>query len=451
MKLKFFSEVSAVSVSKVRTVPIISLIAALFVAPLAAQQPDVRRLTLDEALTYARQHSPRLAATRQDVTTRQAAISAARAQSLPRADLAASIRGSNRLTQTALGFPLTSLADVPETQPFAQGHINGVVLATLPVYTGGRISSATELARSERDLAQTNVRDVERDLDFDVTSTYASLVQLDRDIEAAQESLKALQEGHRVISEMLQTGKVARVDLLKVDARLADVQDTLIEFTNARQIEAGQLNALLGRPIDTPVVVQTELPRESVPLSEQELPAAATGGNTKYLLAGAQLALAQRSVAVAKSQLRPSLSVTADLFEQGANPFSAYKGGAIAGFVFTVPLFDRPLNHEVEEAKSQELERRAELAQAQLDATQRARTAYLQVQNAEERIRATQAAIDSAREALRIEQEKYGYGRSTVENFLDAQAALLTSEATYYRALADYTTARAALKRETGL
>jgi DNA-directed RNA polymerase specialized sigma24 family protein len=170
---------------------------------------------LDEALAYARQHSPRLAATRQGVATQQAAVAAARDQRLPRADLGASICGSNHLTQTALGFPLTSLADVPQDQPFAQGHVNGVVLATLPIYTGGRISSATKLAGSERDLAQTKVRDVERDLDFDVTSTYASLVQLDRDIEAAQESVKALQEGHRVIAEMLQTGKVARVDLLK--------------------------------------------------------------------------------------------------------------------------------------------------------------------------------------------------------------------------------------------
>lgn len=97
------------------------------------------------------------------------------------------------------------------------------------------------------------------------------------------------------------------------------------------------------------------------------------------------------------------------------------------------------------------MERRQELTQAQLDATQRARTAYLQVQDAEQRIQATEAAIGYACEALRIEQEKQQYGRSTIENLLDAQAALLTAEATYYRALADYTTSRAALKRETGL
>ena len=128
-----------------------------------------------------------------------------------------------------------------------------------------------------------------------------------------------------------------------------------------------------------------------------------------------------------------------------------YKGGVIAGAVFNFPFFDRTLSYRVEEAKSREMERRAELKQVELDAAQRVRTAYLQVQNAEERIRATGTAIEYAREALRIEQEKQRYGRGIIENLLDSQAALLTSEAKYYRALADYTTATAALRRETGM
>jgi len=121
-------------------------------------------------------------------------------------------------------------------------------------------------------------------------------------------------------------------------------------------------------------------------------------------------------------------------------------GGAVLSF----PFFDRTLSNRIEEAKSRELERRADLKQVELDSNQRVRSAYLQARNSEERIRATETAIGYAREALRIEQEKQRYGRGTIENLLDAQAALLTSEARYYRALADYTIAIAAIRRETG-
>ncbi|MDE3179071.1 MAG: TolC family protein [Acidobacteriota bacterium] len=422
----------------------------IFVTSSWAQQPDSQPLTLAAALSYAHAHSPLLAGTKQDVETQQAGVKTAEAERLPRVDFGTALRGSNLRTQTALGFPLTPFADLPQNQPFSHGHLVAGVFATLPIYTGGRIRSATRLAQANRQLAQASVRDVERNLDFKITSTYAQIVELDRDVQAAEESVKALTESLRVIDQMLSVGKVARVDRLKVFARLADVRSTLIDFSDAREIQAGQLNALMGRAPGTPVVVERALPQQPAPVPREQLAPLAVTGNTKVQVAEAQLNVAERSVNAAKSELRPSLSLAANFIAQGADPFSAYKGGAIGGVVFSFPLFDRTLNHEVQKAKSRELEHRDEVAQAKLDAMQRARTAYLQIQDAEERIRATQAAIASAREALRVEQQKERYGRTIIENVLDAQAALLTSQADYYRALADHTIAVAALKRETG-
>jgi outer membrane protein len=358
-------------------------------------------LTLDAALDFARQHSPRLAARKQAVRTEQAGISSARAERLPRLNLDATARGSTQPTQTAMGFPSTQLADIPEGQPFRKSHLNAELRATVPLYTGGRIGSAVSLAQAQRDLAKVNMIDVERDLDFDVTSTYANLVQLDRDIQAAQESVNALTESRRVIAQMLQEGKVAHVDLLKVDTRLADVQDTAIEFRNARDIEVGELNALLGRPIDTPAIVESTLPSPAVPLSLDQVSQLATAGNTKGQIARAEVIVSQLSVAVSISALRPSLSLVGGLLGQSVDPFTSYKGGVVGGAVFTFPALDRTLSNRVGEAKSRELERRADLKQVELDATQRTRTAYLQAQNSQERIRATETAIAMVAELLR--------------------------------------------------
>ncbi|MEO7862299.1 MAG: TolC family protein, partial [Nitrospirales bacterium] len=125
----------------------------------SGQQPD-SPFTLDDALVYARQHSPRLSAKRQGITSEQAAIAAARAERLPRLALGATARGSSQPTETAMGFPLTQLADIPEGQPFRRGHLNADVRATMPLYTGGRIRSAVSLAEAQRDLAQVTVHDV---------------------------------------------------------------------------------------------------------------------------------------------------------------------------------------------------------------------------------------------------------------------------------------------------
>jgi outer membrane protein TolC len=74
----------------------------------------------------------------------------------------------------------------------------------------------------------------------------------------------------------------------------------------------------------------------------------------------------------------------------------------------------------------------------------------LNIDSARKRIEATQAAINQGKESLRIEQEKYGLGKGSITDVLDAQSALLESQTSYYRALADYHIAQAQLTLATG-
>jgi outer membrane protein TolC len=72
------------------------------------------------------------------------------------------------------------------------------------------------------------------------------------------------------------------------------------------------------------------------------------------------------------------------------------------------------------------------------------------VDSSSARVRATEKALEQARESLRIETLKYNLGAGTVTDVLDAQTALLVTETTYYRALADFNTALARLKLAVG-
>lgn len=431
---------------------LILLLAVVSVSPVYAQSlAQTEPLTLDEAISYALKQSPRLAGKRQGVVTKKEAVATAKAKRLPKVDFDTAYRVTNQRVQSALGFPLTDLSDIPEEQPFAHEHLNAGVFATFPLYTGDRIGSGIRRAQAEQDEAGASEQDVKSQVIFDVTESYARLVQLGRDIQAAEESVNALTESLRDMEAKLKTGKAARVDLLKIDARLADVRANLIRFRNARDIEASLLNALIGRPVDTPVVVKTELQQPEAVALLNSTAVINSEGNTRYKLARARVATVKRQVDTARSRLYPSLSLVAGYREQVIDPnHGPYKGDAIAGVVLSMPLFDSTLSHGVEEEKSRELERSYEMEQARLDAEQEIRTASLQIRDAQERIQATQAAIASAREVLRIEQLEERLGRSMVENLLDAQAALLTAEANYYRALADYTIAVAGYKRQTG-
>ncbi len=74
----------------------------------------------------------------------------------------------------------------------------------------------------------------------------------------------------------------------------------------------------------------------------------------------------------------------------------------------------------------------------------------LNANSARERIRVTQKSVTEAEESLRIERQKYDLGKGAIVDVLDAQDALLNAQTTYYRALADFSIAKAQVELAAG-
>jgi outer membrane protein TolC len=77
-------------------------------------------------------------------------------------------------------------------------------------------------------------------------------------------------------------------------------------------------------------------------------------------------------------------------------------------------------------------------------------TALLNIDSSRERAAAIEKSITQAKEGLRIEQQKYDLGKGAIVDVLDAQNALLDTETTYYRMLAEFHRALAQLKLAMG-
>ena len=102
-------------------------------------------------------------------------------------------------------------------------------------------------------------------------------------------------------------------------------------------------------------------------------------------------------------------------------------------------------------------QQRAELAAAQerlrkleLQIRLEVEMAVLNVTSSQERVFATEKAIEQAKESLRIERQKYDLGKGSISDVLDAQSALLDSQTNYYRALAAHNTSVAQWCLATG-
>jgi outer membrane protein TolC len=117
----------------------------------------------------------------------------------------------------------------------------------------------------------------------------------------------------------------------------------------------------------------------------------------------------------------------------------------------TLPLFEGGrISAKVREEVSALGAAQERLRKLNLQIRQEVETAVLDVSSSTERVKALEKAIEQARESLRVETLKYNLGAGAISDVLDAQAAQLVTETSYYRALADFRIAVARLKLAMG-
>ena len=115
------------------------------------------------------------------------------------------------------------------------------------------------------------------------------------------------------------------------------------------------------------------------------------------------------------------------------------------------PLFDGGLISSEIRRERTELEKVKDEERAmRLSIMREVKDARLSIANAVDRIDTAKAAVESAREAVRIELLKYDTGAGTNTNVVDAQTALLRAETDSHQAVYDREVGLALLRKSMG-
>ena len=357
---------------------------------------------------------------------------------------------------------------------FTRKVTSGELVLTMPIFTGGRITSEIQAAQLLREAADHRLTRTREELIFNVSSVFYGMLAQRHVISSIDFSNKALEEHRQRVTDLVEVQKAARVDLLRTQVRLADLKQQRVRENNVLAILQRVLINLLG--VNDPsgqLEIEGELTFEPV---QADLPASldlAFARRADYLAARAEVEAQARRVDAARAVRWPEVSLrgsygirhatdpagqprttsTSDGKTSTTTPPEGDTTEDVGFFGVTaeLPLFEggrimaRIRKERSALGAAQERLRKLEL-QIRLDV----QTAILDIDAARERVVATQEAITQARESLRIEREKYDLGRSSQTDVLDAQSALVDAETNYYRALADYNTSRAELALAVG-
>lgn len=399
-------------------------------APAAEDGATPAPMTLADCVKEALANNPALKADAARASASDYAADAARASRFPRIELASDYVYSDRPQR--------------HVQPSYQGEVirfdndiaQAIVEVRVPLFSGGRLVARQRAAELAAAAGQFNLQSSRQDLILNVTAAYLAAAEQRNIMRAIDASLAALREQLKVAEAMKAVGRIAPLDLLKVEVRVAAVEQRRSKASRDGELIDVHLAALLGRDPRGPLPDVSGAP-SLPPMDVQDMDALiveALAQSPGLRALNQEAARRRAELAQIKAERWPSLDAFGrwtgrSVVSSAESPLPGFQDFLTAGVTLKLPLWT-----------GGELASRLRQAQALWDeAVGRERAFELQVKErvqreaaalaeASDRVGVAEKAAGQALEAFEIERANYELGRAAVNDLLDAQAALLDAE-----------------------
>lgn len=414
-----------------------------------AQQPRAPgALTLDDAVRTALDYHPSVLAARAGENEASAMVGLQTAQWWPQLGIEGSLF---RYQKQMLVFPIHELSQ--EGFQFDRTLLRGSLNLGWTLFEGGARSARVGGARAQEDAAVARREGSELTLIADVTRAYLEVLSADGTLQAQRQSLRALEAERQRVRRFLAEGRAARVELLRVDAAIAQAEAEEVATATALDTAERRLARLLGvtpekaratrlspvRLADTTLATDRQLLLEQFGI-----------GNPQLAEARSQTDAAEAGRRQAVANWWPRLDV-AGAYLLFSSPTFDVQGEWNVGIRLSYPLFTGGARSRTVSTASA----RAELAREQY------RLARLRGEEAVDRtlgavlewraqVDAVGTAVEHLAEVARIEQLSLQEGAGTQTDYLRAEAELRRASAALVRARHAEIAARVELASLTG-
>ena len=427
--------------------------AAPLCAQTAAADDGARPISLREAIELASRNAPAAVAARG--LDRNAA--AARRQALgsyaPNVNMSAGSGHTQGTTINNFNGQLTALSGNPWS------YNNGLGL-NVELFDGGRRFSEIKRIRATADVADVSATSARFDASLQVKQQFYAALAARESAAAAAAQLEQAEQQLKASSARLAAGVATKSDSLRSailvgNARLAVLTaDNDLRVANASLTRiAGSTTLITASPadtLDTPLTLPTE----------DELAVLATDGPA-VRLATANVAVARAAKRSQRSTYLPTLTMGYNYaFSQNSAGFIGRNLLLVGGDNASRQTLNFNMTYQLYNGFSRETQSvqadvaltnaEAQLRDAQLAARQNLTSFVRSLQNAQARVQVQLAAIAASEEDLRVQQQRYALGASTLLDLLTSQTQLNESRQALIQARLDGRIARAQLSALVG-
>jgi outer membrane protein len=400
-------------------------------------------LTLSQCIDIALKQSPSLKSSEYDVAASQESVKGAKGALFPRVDLNAGYTRENR------PIPFIPAQSPKITPAFSDEIYFWNVFLRMPIYEGGKLSGQVKISEIEKEIQSSRKEFTTQDVIANVTNTFNKLLQLKEFRVANLKSVEALERQQKNTKLFVETGRTAKVELLRVEVQLASERQNLIRTEETINRARYALAYFMGGDLK-------EVPDVEGRLSTEEQ---VTAQNIDELLksrpdivaSSRRVEQSKARVDVASSRRYPSISLFGNYGHKAGVEFDQRYEMWQAGVLGSINIFDAGIiSSEIRREKISHQKAQEELKLATLKARLEVDNALSSFREAENKLSMAKKAMEQSEETLRIEELKYTAGAGTITDVLLAQSAMSLAQANYYQALYDFNAASTEFKRTTG-
>ena len=409
------------------------LILVFLIAATSSVLPDLsraedHRLTLETAITTALENNPDIRMTRTLIKKAEASVKKTEAVFWPRvtafSELSAGDAPSAFLFKTIDQRKLPPDIDFNDPGSFTNMEVG--IMAGISLYNGGK-------NRLEKQLAQKKLADrtalalqTENDRIAAVIQMFFTALKAREYTLIARTSVQTVEEQLDMMTVRFRGGSVLKSDILSLKVRLAEAKKNMVESKNTFATTLTALATLLGHTPGHSFSLDPDPDSTCVvtfPVSIDQAWALALEKRPELHRAKQQIDMARTAVSLAASGYRPRVDLQARWYMDSDDlSYNRSNDNYTAGLNVAWNLFDGfATRAQIAEARH-ELERALEARKKiRMQIYQDVKQAYLQHENAQQRLLVARSSVEMAEASLHIVKKRYNGGAEPVTRYLEAE------------------------------
>jgi outer membrane protein TolC len=334
----------------------------------------------------------------------------------------------------------------------ASGSVSSSLSSSVDLFTGFRRGAESRAARANSDAAEASFVDARFQQALTTANQFFDALAARQLLSVREASVRRAEEQLKVSVNKLAAGSATRSDSLRSRVTLGNAQLQLVQAQAQLATAEANLARLIGQTGRVRAAEDSSFYAPGASIDSSAIRTEAESRSPQIEAARASAVASTASLRAARAAYWPTVSLSGNYGFNGSksNDYSLFSNRSVS-LSLSWPLFNRFAREQNIETQ----ENAARLADAQAAETARLISANIttqlaQLQAAETRIAITQTSVAAAQEDLRVQQERYRLGASTIVDVLTSQESLNQAEVDAVNARFDYLRARAQIEAIIG-